>query len=524
MRPVLARLASLALLFGVVSCGASSPVRDRVKSGQWEEACRELARWREEQQTTLSNPDDMSEHDVASELAERLPVEVHVRALPAMDVEKRTGLLAGSSLRLAPFDPRLFGPMFEISKMPPADPFDRDWMVIERTVKVGASAVAAVDVSMALEERSPAARDPNQPWAPRWIYASPWTAWEAPAGKARPEDDLARALGLSREGGTSAPTLWSMFDLHVLVLSGSLIDPKTRGQAPLLFSKTITGRQPSAEEQAAVRQLLALTAAPPCRAVKPGGSCTDRILLRRANPSSINTVRFSVSYVFGGGDGACHVGDARWAALPPARTVGEQLAAVFGKGGRSLQDLARRESVFQSSSDEVLEGEAASQPVADCGSSAVCSLQGRCQSQGDQCAARTADCEGTPNCLLLGHCVARDGQCAPPAGAAEGCEHACAWWGGCAKSSGACWADAHAHCTDSIACKRFGACQLDLHTCAPGTTADCQASEACRERGFCALQDRKCLAATDADCASSEVCRSGGACRASGGLCVAAAK
>lgn len=521
MRSASAKLVALGLSLHLVACGSSTPMRDRVSSGKWGEVCTEMGPWRDAQASN-AHPGDMPEYEVTSALAASAPVEVTVRALSAAEVEKQTGLLAGPLLRFAPFEPASFQTILEIVRVMPDDPFERDWMVIELTVKVSPTSVAAVDLHMEMEERSPAPREPDKPWAPRWTSTTPWTAWEVRPAKTTQEDDLAKAMGFLRTGGTSSPSLWSMFDLGVLVLSGSLIDPKTRGADPLLVSKTIEGRQPSAEERAAIQQVLSLTADPPCGAVKPGASCTDRILFRRASESFLNALRFDVSYVLGG-DGGCRLSDLQWTPLPPARTVREQLDAVFGKGGRTLEDLARRESVFQNTSDEVLDMKPPSGPVEDCGATAACSLWGRCQSQGGQCVARTSECEATDRCRSIGMCVAGNGECAEPAGAAEGCARDCAWWGGCAKPGERCQAQTPAHCASSIACKRFGACQLDLGSCVAKTSADCQASEACRERGFCSFQDDKCQAATDADCASSELCRAAGACKASGGLCVTGA-
>lgn len=511
----LARCTPGFLALGLLSCGASRPVGDLVKSGRWLEACHAL-----EKQEMGS--DDLSRYDVASELSGHVPVKVGARALLAADVEKRIGALQGGSLRLPPFDSRMLQPMFDLSKMPPGDPFERDWLVLEMTIEVDGSAAAPVGLgTVEIEERSRASQDASHPWAPRWNEASPWVRWTPTPGAAKPpEQELATTMGLLREGGTSAPTLWSMLDLGGLVLTGGLIDFKSRGASPLLLAKAFPGRQPTPGEQAAIQKLVALTQVPHCTAVAPGASCTERVLLRRSSPARVNAILIPLLYSLGNGPTACQLDRSFRAPLPPARTVHEQLDTVFGQGQKPLAELEKRESEFEHTSEPCSGDAAKCPPPADCGSSAGCSLEGACRLEGGACAARGVDCENRAYCDLIGTCVAREGHCSTPAEAAEGCEHACAWYGKCEKSGGTCGAGSAAQCASSLACKRFGACQKDLYSCAPASSADCAGSEACKERGWCTLKERTCLAASDTDCAAATVCRTWGACRAEGGMCV----
>jgi hypothetical protein len=480
---------------GLLSCGAAKPLKAMVAKEQWEAACKHLYQGKLEGRGR--DPEDLSEHDVASALGKRAPVRVHMRALAPAEVEKRIGVLSGPVMRLVPFDPRLLAAIPDLSRSPPDDLFEREWMVLEVTLEVDRSSIASAGMGgVDIRKRAFVSAAPGRAWMDRWSQQGVWQPWGPTADGTPAEIQLAAHMGLAREGEQSGP------------------------------SSEAQARKASERERAAVRELLGLVSTPPCGKVAPGTSCTHRILMRGGGPIRGNAIQIPVYHLVNGpGPGGCSLGRSHYASLSPARTVREQLEGLFGSKGRSLDDLEAMAAAFRRATDPdaCREDPSSCRALAACLAGVACSLEGRCQSQGGACVAREVDCENTTACQTDGHCTVKDGACAPPAWASEGCVQACAWRGGCTKSGDQCWSTAPEHCANSIACKRFGACQVDAHACVPRSSNDCAASEACRERGWCSFQENKCLAASDADCAGATVCRSWGACRAAGGLCVSAA-
>jgi len=518
MTCVIERASALLFCFGLVACGASTPVRDHVARGEWAEACLATAR-----QEIGDGANDMDGYDVASEVAKRSPARVQVRAWAAPEVEKKMGLLSGSTLRFPPFDSRPLGVMLSMDPSPPDDLFEREWLVIEISVEVDKASVARVHIgALELEVRQRARPDPDKLSLLRFSESSTWKAWTPSVGVQRtPPEDLAKAMGLLREPGTGGMTGWSMLDLAGLLVTAGTIDFKTRGADSLLPAKPSEGRQPSVEEMAAMKELYKLVGSTNCGDIAPGASCVERILLRKLTSARVNSLQLQVSFVVGSGATQCRLADLYHVPLPPGRTMRAQLDPVFGAKGKMLGELDAMATTFWNSADPC-EGSAAScPPRKDCLADVACSFEGRCELQEGACVARAVDCESTAECYSYGKCAVQGGACAAPAGVASGCERECAWTGECEKLGTMCVARTAEHCASSFNCKRFGACQLDRGVaCAAVTNADCARSEVCRERGFCTLKEQKCVAETDEDCASAAICKTYGACRASGGMCV----
>lgn len=515
------RTALLALVCssaGLASCAPAMPVRDLVASARFADACAKIR----STPPLEGNPDDMKEYDVLQELAPKAPAKLRIRVLSAFEAEKETGLLAGTSLRLPPLPPGHFPTMVELAKGLPGDTLEQDWLVLEATLEVGASAAASVGLgTIALQERSRASTDASQPWAPRWSAASVWQAWSPSTSQGKSTDQqLAEAFGLSRAAGRTEISVWSLVDLLALGATLGAVDPQTRGSNPLLGTRESPGRTPTPAEKASMEKLAALVQTPACAAVRPGAACTQRLLFKRSMPAVVNTLKVDMSYSFGAGESACSLLDFLEVPLPLAASISAQLASVFERGSVPISDLEKREEVFQRSADACESGRPGCAPVSDCPSSAACGLQSQCHAEGGSCAATAADCESSGACALVGRCQSKGGQCVAPQGASEGCERQCAVAGECEKTGNHCLPGASEQCAASLGCGRFGLCHKDGAFCLPTSSADCASSVACRERGFCSLDKQMCQALTNADCARAEVCTRFGACEAREGMCV----
>lgn len=461
----------------------------------------------------------MPRYEAEAKVREKAPLKLGIRAFSAAEMERETGVLKGSSLRLVPFDARSFGPLYEIANMPPGDVFERDWVVLEITAELDSSAILNAEIGQVeLLSRSRAAENPNQPWASPWIDASPWKTWTPEPKELLAEQALAVSMGLWREAGTRGPSLWSMLDLTGLVLTGGLIDIHSRGSNPLLISESFPAKRPSPDEATAISTLLSLTQKERCGELRAGQTCKRRLLLQRKDPARINAVRAHIMYPFEG----CTV--EHWVTVPliPARTLKEQLHARFGGASVPLTTLDAQETQMENSRRECKGDATACPPPKDCTTTTDCALWGKCERKGNTCVATTSFCEGLSSCEVIGACRAEDGVCSMPKGVDNACGRSCAFWGGCVKSGERCWAETEEHCASSRGCKLWGFCHLDAHTCVAASADDCAKSDACKERGFCSARERRCVAAKDEDCKAATICTELGACQAKGDICVTA--
>ncbi len=171
---------------------------------------------------------------------------------------------------------------------------------------------------------------------------------------------------------------------------------------------------------------------------------------------------------------------------------------------------------------------------AECKTSRVCRLEGKCSALRGVCVANTnPECQNSEECKLLGYCTActLDSQCTARVFFCVAGTSDCPQSQAC-QSKGECGLSADLKCVTcdkSIACRDEGKCYLGIDgiSCVAKAQTDCEKSTRCKQEGRCQLRkdlngDGECVVVSDNQCLNSEKCIKEGFCQLSvkDGRCV----